>query len=272
MSYDGARVVGRGGLRTALNLGAIAKRFTAGRKRLFGKKRGKRSQVAARTPNLAVTKWNQQSTNFFPRAGVSTFPQRKVFQLNYQEKTTVSWTTGGISSTPYVLSLNDLYDPNKSGGGHQPMGFDQITGMWKRYKVFKTEVFLDFGTPSVASVGAYGIAQIINPANYGTAAAGFTPSQFIERPGAATIRLLDNEESHVITGTFDICKIGGAKNVNDPQWSTNFTGSDAGGPASQVCLHITTCNDTADNTGSVDVRIRVCYHAMFYSPQLLAQS
>lgn len=63
-------------------------------------------------------------------------PHRFICQMKYAEAVTVS--TPGMST--YRWRLNSLYDPNYSGGGHQPYGFPQLcgpqgTGLYNRYRV-----------------------------------------------------------------------------------------------------------------------------------------
>lgn len=42
---------------------------------------------------------------------------------------------GSLTGT-YVFNCNSLNDPDRSGIGHQPMGFDQLKGLYNRYKVY----------------------------------------------------------------------------------------------------------------------------------------
>lgn len=43
----------------------------------------------------------------------------------------------GIAVYEYLFNLNSLYDPDRTGAGHQPLGFDQLTPLYGRYRVFK---------------------------------------------------------------------------------------------------------------------------------------
>lgn len=63
-------------------------------------------------------------------------PHRFVCQMKYAEAVTVS--AAGMAS--YRWRLNSLYDPNYTGGGHQPYGFDSLCGpagtaLYNRYRV-----------------------------------------------------------------------------------------------------------------------------------------
>lgn len=59
--------------------------------------------------------------------------QRMRTVLRYSE--TVQRT--GLPLYDYVWRLNSLFDPNLTGGGHQPKGFDQLAAFYQRYRVYK---------------------------------------------------------------------------------------------------------------------------------------
>lgn len=56
--------------------------------------------------------------------------------------------TATTAAAPPRFSLNSLYDPDFSGGGHQPMQYDQLTGIYKRYLVHACKVELEFSNPN----------------------------------------------------------------------------------------------------------------------------
>lgn len=70
-----------------------------------------------------------------PTTGLSVgapIPDRMVTKLSYYQVITL---TGGAGIQDQVFSLNCLYDPDISGGGHQPRGFDQWASFYARYRV-----------------------------------------------------------------------------------------------------------------------------------------
>lgn len=56
-------------------------------------------------------------------------PQRYICKLKYADD--VYTTVAGS----YTMNLNSIFDPNRSGGGHQPYGFDQLASLYNRYRV-----------------------------------------------------------------------------------------------------------------------------------------
>jgi len=69
--------------------------------------------------------------------------------------------TISIASSPTVgqtqFSVNGLFDPYITGGGHQPMYFDQLAAIYKNYTVLKSKITADFFTSTAQNlvVGVY---------------------------------------------------------------------------------------------------------------------
>lgn len=65
----------------------------------------------------------------------STFPTR----LRYFSNFTVNPGAAGTAGV-HVFSANGAYDPDITGAGHQPRGFDNIATMYKTYQVIKSSI------------------------------------------------------------------------------------------------------------------------------------
>lgn len=69
-------------------------------------------------------------------------PQRMIAKLVY-------FTSGQLANSVGVyqtqmMNLNSLYDPDRSGVGHQPLGRDQWATWYNRYRVFKVDYIITF--------------------------------------------------------------------------------------------------------------------------------
>jgi hypothetical protein len=53
-----------------------------------------------------------------------------------------------VFGTEIGFRLNSLYDPDYTGAGHQPYFFDQIAGIYNRYRVNACTVDITFSDPS----------------------------------------------------------------------------------------------------------------------------
>lgn len=65
-------------------------------------------------------------------------PARFITKHKYAEAVSVS--SAGLAT--YRWNLNSLYDPNRTGLGHQPYGYDQIGILYNRYRVISCKYVL----------------------------------------------------------------------------------------------------------------------------------
>lgn len=82
----------------------------------------------------------RKSTTLVNRSVLSPIPARYLTKMKYAE----SFTLTGTGLRTQVMNLNSLFDPNRSGIGHQPYGFDQLCGpagsaLYNRYRVYKVD-------------------------------------------------------------------------------------------------------------------------------------
>lgn len=111
---------------------------------------------------------------------------RMITKMKFVEHTTLDANVGAIAH--HVYRANGMFDPNYTGVGHQPYGFDQMlgtsatTGFYQKYRVL--------GSKITASFSSY------------TAGAGDT--------NVVGIQLVD-EATPISTSTFDILEQGKSK-------------------------------------------------------------
>lgn len=65
-------------------------------------------------------------------------PSRFITKHKYAEALSVSTPGMGI----YKWNLNSLWDPNRTGVGHQPYGYDQLAALYNRYRVISCKYVL----------------------------------------------------------------------------------------------------------------------------------
>lgn len=70
-------------------------------------------------------------TNSNVSKALSPFAPRYITKMKYSEAFTLSLA----NSYTQVMNLNSLFDPNRTGIGHQPYGYDQLAALYNRYRV-----------------------------------------------------------------------------------------------------------------------------------------
>jgi len=113
-----------GPFRRAIERGAKRGRYTIRRRALS----------AGAGPTVNMTRGSAR----FPRMYNMPMPQALITTMRYTEPFSINPPVG--TSGYYVFSANGLYDPNITGTGHQPMGFDQLMTFYNHYEVIGAKI------------------------------------------------------------------------------------------------------------------------------------
>jgi hypothetical protein len=180
--------------------------------------------------------------------------------------------SGGVATAgTRFFSCNGIYDPDITGTGHQPMGFDQMMLLYEQYTVMGAKISAHFiGGDGPACVGIY-----INP----DTTAITNPIQLVEN-GLVAVQHIDcgsggggtGQRDKTVTKFVDIARYfsrpRGLSIVNDPE----LHGTAATNPAEQAYFGICAWeySDASAVTTYYDVLIE--YDVVFSEPRKLASS
>jgi len=149
-------------------------------------------------------------------------------QFKYCSKHTLytDASTGGYGAEQ-SYRLNSLYDPDVTGGGHQPYGFDQVFALYNRYRVDKVVFRITFTTPGAASDMI--CAAVLTPVASGSSLSSKSIEYPLEWPNVQHGHL-SSAGSRVcyLTGSTDLWSIVGipkAKYEADDTYSAYASGS-----------------------------------------------
>lgn len=106
-------------------------------------------------------KWGKRKTVNVNRA-LSPFAQRYITKMKYAEQLKVTGPGGGGLAT-FRFNLNSIFDPNRTGIGHQPYGHDTMQSIYNRYRVIKCSYVIS-AYNSASDGDAYSIVAAL-PAN-----------------------------------------------------------------------------------------------------------
>jgi hypothetical protein len=81
---------------------------------------------------------------------LNVFPLQHRCQLRYSDEIEIKGY--GVTPNAYAFTGNGLYDPDISGTGHQPMGFDQLSTFFQHYTVLGSRVLVQFRPADTANV------------------------------------------------------------------------------------------------------------------------
>lgn len=202
------------------------------------KKRSSRRPRVARRKRFA----RKRPTTLVNRA-LHPIPARFITKHKYCEA--INTDAGG----GYIMNLNSLYDPNRTGTGHQPYGFDNLALLYNRYRVISCRWVLT--SPNTAQVRQLGSV----PSND----SGMTFPIFStlkEQSRAQFVTHVPGAPAPLIKGSCYLPALMGrtkAQYMADDQYASVVTGS----PAELALLYIqtATASDAYDPTATVQVTL-----------------
>lgn len=165
----------------------------------------------------------------------------------------------------YQLNLNSLFDPDRTGTGHQPYMYDQLSGLYNRYRVIGCSYTI-FGYPVSSSapirVGALATndaSQIWN-----------NMSDFFENPKAKWTIVVPGGQKTLLKGYVSIPSLMGRNNI-EYRSDDRFQAQVSVSPAELAILNIGAGTMT-DTSTDVNLHITMNYVVEFFDIKNQAQS
>jgi len=191
-------------------------------------------------------------------------PNRMIVKMRYCD--TNQLNADGSAASTVTYALNGLFDPDVTGVGHQPMGFDQFAALYQSYKVLGARVtFEACGAPSGSTSDQYVGFQFHENSSY-------TPSnivQIIER-GRERHKVLGNQTNRAYL----------TMNWSAKKWYSkeNYSGQDTAGTISAnpteicYCSVFTTRADNSENPDVISYVVKIDYIVEWFGPLQMNQS
>lgn len=238
--------------------------MSQGLSRQFTSRLAKRTKrTTSKKPRGLQVQRGSKGNTWWPRFNTAPFPKSKHSVLKYTDRATLTGGLGGIVGGVFQLGLNCLFDPNLSGVGHQPMGYDQMTPIWQRWRVYKVEVKIR----TLASTGNVFTAAMVTGSQIASPLlSGAIYTELNERRGCATTIVRDEEHS-IIYGTFNIADIEGKSIMDD-----GYTGGTGGNPGNRPKLTIGIGEIGGGDVSSAEVVVEMVFYSWFNDLQVLQQS
>jgi len=194
------------------------------------------------------------------------FPASITKRLRYSCTFAGSCTTGAITSTQ-VFRANDLFDPDFTGTGHQPMGFDQLMVWYNHFCVRTAKIICSF---KCTSNSAPTVCLRVD--------ADSTPLTVIDRIlelGYCASETLELKSTYgankKLEMTIDIAKLQGVK-PSALTADANLRGTAASSPSEVSYFHITSWDTVATTTGSFECDVILEQVATFFEPRDITES
>jgi len=188
------------------------------------------------------------------------FPPRTHKWLRYHTNFSLTSTVGAIST--YIFRANDLFDPDFTSTGHQPMGFDQMMVFFNHFAVDRCKITVT-ASNQAATTMRYAV-------RLDASSTPITNQDTVVEFGGIHVDTLETKGLYGSTKTVskvpvDIAHIQGIPRRNittDP----NLRGDAGTSPLEITYWHVLVF-DPLGNTGTVDFDVTIDYGAYFMEPR-----
>lgn len=230
--------------------------------------RRRRSAPARRRRTFKRRRFNRVS-----RPILEGFPKQKLVKLRYIEQ--ISLDPGLNTFTVSEWRANSVFDPNLSGVGHQPMGFDQWSNIYERYVVCGSKINVQYApiTGTNLNPGFYGVS-LYGTANQLTATyAGNVDSVMESKLTGYTSTMAGNGNSaflpRSLTRKFSAKKFFGKANPTD---DTEIGATVVTNPVNLAYFGVWYGSSGGNDPGIANFKIMIDYIVLFHEPYLLTGS
>lgn len=204
----------------------------------------------------------------------SLLPEKVARRLEYCSYVTLDPTL--VAPAYNDFQLNSLYDPNITGAGHQPYGFDQLMTYYDHYLVIKASVYFNVGLSnnSGTEYRTFMYSYFISPT--GTDITPNTHEKIMEYPGVR-YAILETDIHHAkLNMSCLIAKQFGYPPSNymnsNPSGDPQLWGSVSASPTQAINCRLGVMGMYDVDVPAVQVSYRIVYDAVFAGIKESAQS
>jgi len=232
---------------------------------LAGKKGAKRSRGTRKKENEAIAMAIADAQDAFVAPtpyshALNYLPNKTKATLRYAQK--VRFSSSGSATGHWIFHANSCYDPDASGAGHQPRGFDQYMSMYDHFQVIGAKCraeFLSEVSPAIVGITLRDTATPVGP----------YLDHFESRPDNNTFCMVpQNQEPKHLVLNYSQRKFFGTGELDD-----KYQGSSSGNPADGCFFHLY-CTNVDDLTAgeTVSALVIIDYIVVFTEPKVPPQS
>lgn len=230
------------------------------KKRRYGLKRRTYRKRMYRKRKVAFSK---KRRTFNKVKAITGFPDAMMTKLNYVTYDTLSGTSGVIDYNTYAG--NSVYDPDVTGGGHQPNAFDEYATLYYKYRVHGCKITVT-GSNLVDTVTT---VMGLQASTTNTYPAGYPEA--LEQPRTISAIIAGKEgqgnvkklKMYMSTKTMF-----GEKNINDEDYSAAVTTN----PSKLFYFKLFAQASNIASTWQIQANVKLTYYVEFFDRKLLAAS
>lgn len=185
-------------------------------------------------------------------------PQRYICKMKYSQTFTLNNTT----ATGYRFNLNSIYDPDRSGVGHQPYGHDTLQTLYNRYRVVSCSYVITAYSSVAVRVAAHPANEEVTYSNV---------SEAVEQPRTKFILQFPGSQVAKLKGKIYLPSLVGrtkSQYMADDRFQAQFGSS----PSENAILNILHGTMTDGFPATTECTIEMMFHVECFDAKTLSQS
>jgi len=165
------------------------------------------------------------------------------------------------------FSLNSIFSPEASGGGHQPLGRDQYATFYNRYRVNTCRVTVQGSVDGLVSIGPALVTVLADNAN-----SGFTDPFLAGEQQGAVAKIVPETHRYWFRKTYDCAKVTGVTKA--AYLDDRFQALMSTNPAEAIIFHVIDSTVAGGNlaAGHFKYTVTMDFDVTMFDPLALAQS
>lgn len=191
----------------------------------------------------------------------SSFQKLKYVQL-------IQASIGASSYNANSFRLNSLFDPDATGTGGQPYYYDQLAGLYYKYRVFGCKISVKLSA-SASTTNLYHPHVVIAPF---VSSAGWSSEQSVlTSPGAVYKIIIPGQNVVTLSKYFSIAKLMGISRkqvADDDEFAADYNAN----PAKVATATVRVVNNDGGTAVTVGYEIQIVYYCMMYQRTLPSAS
>ena len=210
-----------------------------------------------------------------PRRGIlsTSLSKRLQFPSVTKHRTTLRYFGNFISVNPaaagvadsHIFSANGLYDPDITGTGHQPIGFDQLMVIYDHYTVLGAKITV-YGNSTDTSNPMFLYCAVRDSQSASTDTREIVENGYVD---IATMDIASNASRAKVSQYVDVAKFLGRK---DAMSDDILRGTSSANPTEQVHFHCGAFTVNQVDGSAVNLNVIIDYDVVFHERTVLAPS
>lgn len=223
-----------------------------------------RTYISKRRNKATRKRYRKRGGAFRNYVSSSPFPTYYKCKMYYSHVLTAltPQAVTGFLGTEQIFRLNSLYDPDYSGTGQQPYGFDQMASLYRKYKVNGVKIDVTIYNPNEDGVL---VGALIQPPGGTATLTGKTMEDIAELP-MCTYRVLHNtgtQRSH-FSQYMPINKLAGISPLQFKANIEDFASLCTTSPAQFPYFRIAVGSIIGSTSATCQITVKLTFYSTFY--------